>query len=51
MSQALGEEYVGLVEVDDGEWDVYFGPLRISGAHRGAHRNSLRSVRQPSPGG
>ena len=26
VSQTLGEEYVGLVEIDDGEWDVYFGP-------------------------
>jgi transposase InsO family protein len=29
VSQTLGEEYVGLVEIDDGEWDVYFGPLRL----------------------
>jgi hypothetical protein len=20
---------IGLVEIDDGEWDVYFGPLRL----------------------
>jgi hypothetical protein len=25
----LGGEYVGLVDIDDGEWDVYFGPLRL----------------------
>ena len=29
VSQTLGEEHVGLVEVDDGEWDVYFGPRRL----------------------
>jgi hypothetical protein len=33
VSQTLGEEYVGLVEVDDGEWDVYFGPLRLDRFH------------------
>jgi transposase InsO family protein len=33
VSQTLGEEYVGLVEVDDGEWDVYFGPLRLGRFH------------------
>jgi hypothetical protein len=22
-------EYVGLEEIDDGLWDVYFGPLRL----------------------
>jgi hypothetical protein len=25
--------YVGLVEIDDGEWDVYFGPLRLGRFH------------------
>ena len=33
VSQTLGEEYVGLVEIDDGEWDVYFGPLRLGRFH------------------
>lgn len=33
VSQALGEEYVGFVEIDDGEWDVYFGPLRLGRFH------------------
>jgi putative transposase len=33
VSQTLGEEYVGFVEVDDGEWDVYFGPLRLGRFH------------------
>jgi hypothetical protein len=27
------EELVGLVEIDDGEWDVYFGPLRLGRFH------------------
>lgn len=26
-------EYVGLEEIDDGEWDVYFGPLRLGRLH------------------
>jgi putative transposase len=33
VSQTLGEEHVGLVEIDDGEWDVYFGPLRLGRFH------------------
>ena len=30
VSQTLGEEYLGFVEINDGEWDVYFGPLRLA---------------------
>ena len=26
-------EYVGLEEIDDGIWDVYFGPLKLSRLH------------------
>ena len=33
MSQTLGGEVIGLVEIDDGEWDVYFGPLRLGRFH------------------
>lgn len=33
VSQTLGGEWVGLVEIDDGEWDVYFGPLRLGRFH------------------
>lgn len=29
VSHVLGEEYVGLEEVGEGIWDVYFGPLRL----------------------
>jgi len=25
----LGEEYVGLEEIDDGTWTVYFGPIEL----------------------
>jgi len=28
-THALGGEYVGLVEIDDGAWDLYLGPLRL----------------------
>jgi hypothetical protein len=27
------EEYIGLTEIDGGEWDVYFGPLRLGRFH------------------
>jgi putative transposase len=33
VSQTLGEEWIGLTEIDDGEWDVYFGPLRLGRFH------------------
>jgi transposase InsO family protein len=33
VSQTLGEEFIGFVEIDDGEWDVYFGPLRLGRFH------------------
>jgi putative transposase len=33
ISQTLGGEYIGLVEIDDAEWDVYFGPLRLGRFH------------------
>lgn len=29
LTQTLEEEYVGLEEVDDGKWDVYFGFVRL----------------------
>jgi putative transposase len=29
----LGGEVVGLTEVDDGEWDLYFGPLKLGRFH------------------
>lgn len=29
VTQTLGGEYVGLEEVDDGLWDVYFGPIKL----------------------
>lgn len=29
VSHVLGEENVGLEEIDDGLWEVYFGPLRL----------------------
>ena len=33
VSQTLGGEYVGFVEIDDRAWDVYFGPLRLGRFH------------------
>jgi hypothetical protein len=29
VTHSLAGEYVGLEEVDDGLWDVYFGPLKL----------------------
>ena len=29
VTQTLGGEYVGLEEVDNDLWDVYFGPLKL----------------------
>jgi hypothetical protein len=29
----LPQHAIGLVEIDDGEWDVYFGPLRLGRFH------------------
>jgi hypothetical protein len=29
ITHTLEGEYVGLEEVDDGRWDVYFGPVRL----------------------
>lgn len=33
VSQTLGGEVLGFGEIDDGEWDVYFGPLRLGRFH------------------
>ena len=48
VSHVLAEEYVGLDEVDDGVWSVYFGPVLLGRFHErdyrihGAHnRNKL----------
>lgn len=29
MTHTLTGEYVGLEEVDDGLWNVYFGPIKL----------------------
>ena len=33
VSHVLAEQHVGLEEVDDGEWDLYFGPLKLGRFH------------------
>jgi len=38
VSHVLGEEYVGFEEVDDGEWDLYFGPLKLGRFHERLRR-------------
>lgn len=36
VSKTLGGEYIGLVEIDEGEWDVHFGPVRLGRFHEHA---------------
>ena len=38
VSQTLGGEYVGLVAIDEQEWDVYFGSLRLGRLHEATLR-------------
>jgi len=38
VSHLLAEEYVGLEAVDDGLWDVYFGPVWLGRMHEATHR-------------
>jgi hypothetical protein len=38
VSHVLGGEYVGLEEVDEGEWDLYFGRLRLGRFHEPLRR-------------
>lgn len=33
VTSALVGEYVGLEEIDDGQWDVYFGPMKLGRLH------------------
>lgn len=33
VTSALIGQYVGLEEIDDGQWDVYFGPLKLGRLH------------------
>ncbi len=42
VSHVLAEEYVGFEEVDDGGWDLYFGPMKLGRFHE-----RLRRVEDP----
>ncbi len=44
VSHVLGGEYVGLEEIDDGEWDLYFGPLKLGRFHERCCESRTRSV-------
>ena len=33
LSHGLGEVYIGFVEVNDGEWDRYFGAIKLGRFH------------------
>lgn len=41
LAEALHGELVGLVEIDNGCWEIYFGPLLIGRLHEGALRIGL----------
>jgi hypothetical protein len=38
VSHALAGEYVGLGEIDDGEWDLYFGRMKLGRFHERLRR-------------
>jgi hypothetical protein len=38
VSHVLGGQYVGLDEVDDDEWDLYFGSLKLGRFHERLRR-------------
>ena len=53
VTHVLAGEYVGLEEVDNGRWDVYFGPVKLGLLHERDLRieDALgrKSRRKPSP--
>src|SRR5216110_2269645 len=52
VTHTLGGEYVGLEEVDDGLWDVYFGPLKLGRMNERILRiedHKGRTVRRRAP--
>jgi putative transposase len=52
VTHTLAGEYVGLEEVDDGLWDVYFGPVKLGRMNERILRiedHKGRTVRRPSP--
>ena len=52
VTHTLAAEYVGLEEVDDGLWDVYFGPVKLGRLDERLGRiedHKGRTVRRPSP--
>lgn len=38
VSQVLGGEYIGLEEIDDGEWNVYLGRMKLGRFHERLNR-------------
>src|SRR5437588_11495623 len=52
VTHTLAGEYVGLEEVDDGFWDVYFGPVKLGRMNERILRiedHKGRTVRRGSP--
>jgi len=38
VSHVIAGEYVGFEEIDDGEWDLYFGPMKLGRFHERLRR-------------
>ena len=38
MSHVLAGEYVGFEEIDDGEWNLYFGRMKLGRYHERLNR-------------
>ena len=38
VSHLIAGEYVGFDEIDDGEWDLYFGPMKLGRFHERLRR-------------
>lgn len=38
VSHVLGGQYVGLEEIDEGEWDLYLGRMRLGRFHEALRR-------------
>jgi putative transposase len=51
VTSALVGEYIGLEEVDDGQWDVYFGPVKLGRLHERSMRieDHLGNLKRRSP--
>jgi putative transposase len=49
LAEALRRELVGFVQVDNGLWEIYFGPLLLGRLHEGARHAGLVEPARVSP--